>query len=107
MSIRDRVPYFQLSRRQFLGASVVTATLTAADSFAAEPDPKCPRCGGLGRIPLLGEKPFVWLKGTPLPKLDSFVDEQSCPICQPPSDKSELIAEFKAKIDGAVEANKK
>jgi hypothetical protein len=94
------------SRREFLRASAAGAALTLAQHALAEVDPNCPRCGGIGRIPTLAEKPFVWLKGTPLPKLDAFIDEDFCPICQGDGDKSELVEDFKAKIDGAIEANK-
>jgi hypothetical protein len=100
-------PLSQSSRREFLQASVIGAALATSRVSKAEADPDCPRCGGIGRIPLLTEKPFVWLQGTPLPKLDGFVDVDFCPICQAGGDKDELVAELKAKIDGALEANKK
>jgi hypothetical protein len=104
MSNSSPVP---IPRRQFLRYSAVGATLAMARVGVAEGDPNCPRCGGLGRVPLLNDKPFVWLKGTSLPKLEAFIDEQFCPICQTGGDKKELIAEFKGKVDGAIEVNKK
>jgi len=97
----------QHSRRDFLCTSATGVVLVAAGGALAEADPNCPRCSGIGRIPLLTDKPFVWLKGTPLPKLEGFIDEDYCPICQAGGDKGELVAEFKAKIDGALDANKK
>ena len=99
--------FVQPSRRDFLRVSTAGVVLAAACHAFAEADPKCPRCGGIGRIPLLTGKPFVWLKGTTLPKLESFIDEDFCPICQAGGAKSDLVADFKAKIDGALEANKK
>jgi hypothetical protein len=104
MSIRSHV---RNSRRDFLCLSAASAALFATRTTKAEADSNCPRCGGIGRIPLLTEKPFVWLKGTPLPKLDGFIDEQHCPICQTGGDKGQLVTDFKARIDGALDANKK
>jgi len=103
MSIQSAGGY---SRRQFVVAAAMGTTLAIGRRASAQSDSNCPRCGGLGRIPLLTEKPFVWMKGTHLPKLESFLDEQSCPICHRGGDKAELVAEFAAKVDGAVEANK-
>src|ERR1041384_3991667 len=104
MSIQS---FARCSPGDFLRASVSGAALAASGRVMAEADPNCPRCGGIGRIPLLTEKPFVWLKGTPLPKLEGFGDEQFCPICRADGDKNELVRDFKAKVDGALEANKK
>jgi hypothetical protein len=102
----------RLSRRKFLGAVggglVASRHLTgngAEESTAA--DPNCPRCGGLGRVPLKDAKPFVWISGTPLPKPEPAVGEQFCPACQPPAEASVLAAEKKEQMEAALEKQKK
>ena len=101
----------RLTRRGLLkGAASACSGLSIATLFrqgqAAPPDPDCIRCRGIGRIPIADAKPFVWLKGTPLPKLESAVGEEYCPNCQGGADSRELVSELKRQIDGAIAANK-
>jgi hypothetical protein len=76
-----------------------------AQAEASGPDPRCPRCSGVGRVPIAGAKPFVWLKGTPLPKPETIVDEQYCPTCQK-AKAGDLAADLRGQIDAALEKNK-
>jgi hypothetical protein len=96
----------QLSRREFLAgaatAGVIATNVAALDAFRS-PMAKCVRCGGSGLVPLKDAKPFVWLAGTPLPKLETAVDEQACPVCQPVADPVRLAAAAKERIDAAIE----
>src|SRR4051812_48203049 len=95
----------RLSRRSWLASVVVASCAVRAaagqENAAQEkpsgegPDPNCPRCGGLGRIPMDGAKPFVWTKGSPLPKWDSAAGERFCPTCQTQADAALLAAHFK------------
>jgi hypothetical protein len=99
---------FPFSRRGFL---VGSAACVAAGGIVAQepsrPSPKdCPRCGGVGRLPLNDAKPFVWLEGTPRPRPESFVDEQYCPRCQPGKDAASLVAEAREQIDAAMEKHR-
>jgi hypothetical protein len=99
-----------IPRRFFLAASLATGIAAGRRARAQEPagapDPMCPRCGGVGRVPIGDAKPFVWLRGTPLPKWEAIVGEQFCPVCQSGKKASELVAEAKAWLEAAVEKNK-
>ncbi len=108
MSFRSQQSFERVSRRSFLAATIVAANCTGSSARGAvEPaDPDCRRCGGVGRVPLLDYKPLVWLKGTPLPKWETAIGEQYCPVCQVGADSRVLVAELKASFDGAVAANK-
>src|SRR5438094_5164817 len=100
---------FSPSRRGFLAGSLVSvlaASRAMAQQSSAPPDPMCPRCGGVGRVPLGEAKPFVWLKGTPLPKFEAAVGEQFCPICQSAGKANALVAEAKGWVEAAIEKNK-
>jgi len=109
MSLRVRPNLSRLSRRSFLAGTTVFAWAPPCVDHslrAAASDPHCPRCGGVGRIPLKDAKPLVWIKGTPLPKWDSVVGEQACPLCPPAADAATLAAELKEQFDVAIEKNK-
>src|SRR5204863_4387816 len=99
------------SRRAFLGGALAISC-SARHAPAQEkptaplPDPDCPTCGGVGRIPLLDAKPFVWIKGTPRPKAETAIGEQFCPLCQSVAKPDALAAEVKEQIDAALEKNK-
>src|SRR5437588_6140752 len=99
------------SRRTFLSTAIATSCVATAaantqPAATALPDPDCPRCGGIGRIPLKDAKPFVWLKGTPQPKWDTAVGEQPCPVCQSGLTPAALAREFKEAVDAGLEKNK-
>ena len=57
-----------VSRRIFLAGSLASTVAAGPIQAQEAPDPMCPRCGGVGRVPAGDAKPFVWLRGTPLPK---------------------------------------
>src|SRR5437868_3981606 len=95
-----------VSRRIFLAGSLASTVAAGPIQAQEAPDPMCPRCGGVGRVPVGDAKPFVWLRGTPLPKWEVIVGEQFCPICQSGRKASELVAEAKAWVEAAVEKNK-
>ncbi len=103
----DRI---DIPRRSFLAGSLATvagACPVAAQEESALPDPMCPRCGGIGRVPIGDAKPLVWMKGSPQPKWEAaIVGEQFCPICQSGKKASELIAEAKGWMEAALEKNK-
>lgn len=81
----------ELSRRAFcwqggfwLGGALVAVAqepATAPQASGTPPSADCPRCGGLGVIPQEGTRPLVWITGQPLPRPETFLDEQDCPIC--------------------------
>ena len=60
------------SRRCFLCAATLAVCLPRVSTGDEKADPDCPRCGGVGRVPMTDAKPFVWLQGTPLPKPDAI-----------------------------------
>jgi hypothetical protein len=99
------------TRRQIL-AGTFSASALALVTAAAEPavrqlpEADCPRCGGLGRLPLKDAKPWVWVKGTAPPKWEAAVGEQFCPLCQMESDASSLSGELKEQWDDALENNR-
>jgi hypothetical protein len=98
-------------RRTFLLATIATGCSAASISAGKqptvnEPDPNCPRCLGVGRLPAKDTKPLVWLKGTPQPKWDAAVGEQPCPICQPGLTPAAIAAEFKEAVLAGLEKNK-
>src|SRR5690348_4871336 len=99
-----------ISRRSFLAgwsAAAIAAGRAAGQDAAAPPDQMCPRCGGLGRVPIGDARPWVWMKGSPHPKWDAaLVGEQFCPVCQSGHKAGELIAEAKARLNAALEKNK-
>jgi hypothetical protein len=99
-----------ISRRAFLAQTAVMccAARVAAcqDSNSASPDPNCPRCGGTGRIPLKDARPFVWLKGSPLPTGQAAVGEQFCPVCQTGANAATISAEIKTQLEAAVAKSK-
>src|SRR5256885_1996090 len=95
------------SRRSFLVGSLaigITASRAMAQEAAGAPDPVCPRCDGIGRVPIGDAKPLVWMKGSPQPKWDAaIVGEEFCPVCQSGKKASELIAEAKGWVEAALE----
>src|SRR5262249_47547643 len=105
------IAHRRLSRRVMLTGSfalcwsVRTALAQETPSVAAS-DPTCPRCGGIGRIPIADAKPLVWMKGTPLPKWDSAVGERICPACQVGGNAEAIVAELKQQFEAAIEANR-
>lgn len=112
MSINSHNPLIRIPRRTFLGAAAAGLVLTRGEMVAQAAkalllaDPSCPECAGLGRVPLKDAKPFVWIHGAPLPKLESVVGEQYCATCQPSADNSMLAAEIKEQIESAIEKQK-
>src|SRR4051794_14862923 len=98
----------QIPRRSLVAGALAGAlalSRATAQTQPSGPDPLCPRCGGVGRVPIPDAKPFVWLKATPLPKLETVVDEQFCPTCQQ-AKAGDLAAELRGQIDAALEKNK-
>jgi hypothetical protein len=69
-------------------------------------DPRCPRCAGVGRIPVVDAKPLVWVKGTPLPRWETAVGQRLCPVCQVAGDSGAIAAELKQQFEDAIEANR-
>ncbi|HMC11026.1 MAG TPA: hypothetical protein VKH44_07035 [Pirellulaceae bacterium] len=110
MPMKRFVTQGRTSRRSFLGGALAISCAPciakAQENSTPPPDPDCPRCGGVGRIPLLDAKPFVWMKGTPRPKADAAIGEQSCPLCQRAAKADLLAAEVNDWIDAALEKNK-
>ena len=103
------MPADPLPRRLFLAASTATIGLSQVafcNSNSEAPDADCPRCAGIGRIPISDAKPFVWTRGTPLPKPELIVGEQFCPVCQPGGDPTALASDARQRIDAAVEKHK-
>jgi hypothetical protein len=97
------------SRRKFLtsiAAGCAAYSSVARRSAGAEPDPDCPRCGGVGRVPVRDAKPLVWLKGTPHPKWETAIGEQPCPVCQAGVTLAAIAADFKEAVNTALEKNK-
>jgi hypothetical protein len=99
-----------IPRRSFVAGSLTTAIATGlalAQDAAGAPDPMCPRCDGIGRVPIGDAKPWVWMKGNALPRWDAaLVGEQFCPVCQSEHKASELVAEAKSRLEAALEKNK-
>src|SRR5262245_9893879 len=97
-------------RRSFLAGSLATgfaASRGIGQEVSGVPDPNCPRCGGIGRVPIGDPRPFVWMKGSAAPKWDAAtIGEQYCPICESGRKASELIPETKAWLEAAIEKNK-
>jgi hypothetical protein len=107
----------ELSRRALLAGSAALCCLgdlrlpkTAAgaeagadDSLYPPPNPKCLRCGGIGRVPLSDAKPFVWLKGAAHPRWETMVGEQFCPECQKNVDPAVLAEEARQYFEAALE----
>lgn len=92
-----------LTRRGFLTTAAIStaaAKLRARDTGG--PD-LCPRCGGVGLIPLTGAKPFVWVSGGPAAKAESAVGEQHCPQCKSGSNPKDLVDVAQERIDRAQE----
>jgi len=103
----------ELSRRALIAGSAAVGCLAsyclperaalAEESVYPPPDPKCPRCGGIGRVPLLDAKPFVWLKSAVHPRFETMVGGEFCPECQKNADPALLVAEAKERFEGALE----
>jgi hypothetical protein len=105
----EGVPRF--GRRSFIpvaGACLFasSAALAGQDRLPSSASSDCPRCRGLGLIPTKDAKPWVWLKGSPIPRGDAMLGEQSCPVCHAGPPASELSAKFKEQIETALERNK-
>jgi len=103
----DRLP---VSRRYFLVSSTATAIVAnraMAQDAPGLPDPMCPRCGGVGRVPIGDAKPWVWMEGSAAPKWDAAtVGEQYCPVCQSGKKANELVMEAKGTVEAALEKNR-
>src|SRR5262245_39958797 len=109
VSTRCKRDASSLPRREFVAgaaAALWMAPFATRDAHGAPPDRDCPRCAGLGRIPLADAKPFVWTLGSPLPKLETIVGDEFCPVCQSAADSNTLATEVKQRIDAAVEKHK-
>src|SRR5215831_5760598 len=101
---------FSIPRRSFLAGSLAMGFAGSpgiGQEVSGVPDPNCPRCGGIGRVPVGDARPSVWMKGSALPKWDAAtVGEQYCPVCQSGRKASELVAEAKAAVEAVLEKNK-
>lgn len=99
-----------IPRRSFVATTLATGFVAGramAQDVSRASDPMCPRCGGVGRVPISDAKPWVWMKGSAAPKWDAAtVGEQFCPVCQSEKKTSELVAEAKASVEAALEKNK-
>ena len=103
----------RFSRRQVLhsGCGLAAAMLAmrgrAQDAVklpAADPD--CKRCRGLGFVPLVGAKPYVFVEGQGGHKPADAVHAQLCPDCRPIADKEALVADEKEQHQVATEKHK-
>jgi hypothetical protein len=103
-SPRDRSRCF--SRRALIAAVVSAGPAMAAPDEKVVPDPNCPGCSGVGRIPVTGAKPFVWVKSTPQPRWESVVGERPCPACQSGGDPAAIAAEMREQAAAALVQNK-
>jgi len=101
----------RVSRRSFLAAAALTTLPASSLSVAQGKAPlaaaraaeECPRCNGVGLVPLLEAKPFVWVEGTPAPKPESAVGEQACPQCGVGGEPAALVAAWKDRFAAAHE----
>jgi hypothetical protein len=110
MALNRRYSRAGIARRAFLAQAVAIGCAARSASgqvtTSATPDPNCPRCGGFGRIPLTDARPFVWLKGSPLPTGQSMAGEQFCSVCQPSGNAAAIVAEAKEQLEAAVAKSK-
>src|ERR1700754_3246628 len=97
-------PAAATSRRSLLGAAALgwlaaaVSRGTRAAELAAE---DCPRCNGVGLVPIVDAKPFVWVEGTPAPKPETAVGEQPCPQCGAGGDAAAVVAAWKDRFSAA------
>src|SRR5687768_1382031 len=86
-----------------LGLGLGSALRPAFSQSAPKSDSTtCPRCGGLGRIPLKDAKSFVWIEGLPPPSSEAAVGEQACPQCQSEPRAEQIAAEVQEQLDTAL-----
>jgi hypothetical protein len=92
-------------RTGLLGAFAMAAAARTSRSQA--PTSSCPRCHGLGRLPLKDARPWVWLEPAATPKWDSIIDEQPCPACQTNSEKTTFASELQGQFETAQENHRR
>ena len=65
------------------------------------PDPNCPKCRGLGKVPLAPFKPYGHMEGMPPPKPEQAVFWRFCPKCQQGHDEQTLVDAEAARLKTA------
>jgi hypothetical protein len=63
----------------------------------------CVQCGGVGRVPRAGAKPWVWTEGQAPPKWADVLGEAWCPVCQADARPADLTDELNRQFDAALE----
>ena len=94
----------RFDRRQF--ALVACAVGAASQVFAQAGDKDCPKCRGIGLVPLEKRTPYVWVEGQPAPKPDLAVRGAPCPECSPKVEPATLVEFEQERLKAIGDSNK-
>jgi hypothetical protein len=78
------------------------AAASLRNACAQKPDPACPQCRGIGLVPLVRPKPFIYLEGSSSFRPADAALAQYCPACQSKMDKEMLAAEAARQHEAAL-----